>query len=164
MTAATRTLAYAVALAALATVPAVGAPRQGQPFTLTLEAPERPLKAGKPLTLRVTVTNTSDHAMRVPVTRAPADVMVIYRVNVLDGLGRPVPRRPSLKNRIWYGRMGSAELQPGKSLTDEVSITYLYDLSRPGRYRVWVAELVHRGPNAPNDMARSNTITVTVVK
>ena len=57
--------------------------------------------------------------------------------------------------------MPSRRLEPGKSLSDLVTVTSLYDLGRPGKYKIWVAELGYRGPHG---LVRSNTVTVTVVK
>jgi hypothetical protein len=166
-----RSLIFAAALFSPAAL-AVGAPRQKQPFTLTLEAPKLPVKAGKPIILRVKVTNTSDQAVSIPISEEnPFATMVgqIYRVHALDQRGRPAPpwvRPPPPKGKtvLPIGSAKSVGLQPGESLTDQVNITYLYDLSRPGKYRVWIAEPFYRGAHLRNGLVRSNTITVTVVK
>lgn len=45
-----------------------------------------------------------------------------------------------------------------------MNISRLDDLSRPGKYRIWIAEPYYRGPDIPNGLVKSNTITVTVAK
>ncbi len=148
---------------------AAGAPHQKEPFTLTLEAPMQPMKAGKPLVLRVIVTNTSDHGFSVPVSQGGYDVEKIYRVHVLDERGRPAPPwvpppPPKGKTILRVGTGHGMGLQPGQSLTDEVNISHVYDLSWPGKYKIWIAEPYYRGPHMPRGLVRSNTVTVTVVK
>ncbi len=64
-------------------------------------------------------------------------------------------------------RVGSVHgfmLAPGKSVTDEVDVTYTYDLSRPGKYTIWVAEPIERYALFPRGFVVSNRIAVTVVK
>jgi hypothetical protein len=150
---------------------AVGAPNQKQPFTLTLAAPKEPLKAGQPLILRVTVANTSDRGFMVPVSQGSPDVERIYRLHILDERGLTPPRAPLPKPKGGKGfviRLGSGQgrrLNPGESVVDEVNISHVYDLSRPGKYKIWIAEPFYGGPhNVPKGLVRSNSITVTVVK
>ena len=136
-------------------------------FTVTLAAPEHSLKAGSALLLRLTVTNTSDHATRFPSTRGIADVRVIYKFHIFDELGRPVPRRVLPCERppsVCGGSAQSKLLQPGESFTEEIDITSLYDLSRPGKYNIWVSEPYFRGSGPPNGLVTSNSVKVTVVK
>ena len=163
-----RSLIYAAAtlfpLAALA----VAAPKEKQPFTLTLAAPKQPLKAGQPLLLCVTVTNTLDHEVDVP-TSVGADVLMTYKVEILDERGRPAPPwvpPPAHKGKTFL-RIGSARtrhLQPGESYADQLDFTHDYDLTRPGKYNVWVALPFFRGPHLPNGLVRSNRIKVTVAR
>jgi hypothetical protein len=148
-----------------------GTPHQKKPFTLTLQAPKQPLKAGQPLILHVKVTNILDHAVHVPLSRGglwgrPGQ---IYHVHALDEHGHPAPPYvppppPKGKKFIYGGSMPSFGVKPGQSLTDEVNISQVYDLSQPGKYKIWIAEPFYRGPNVPNGVVRSNTITATVVK
>jgi hypothetical protein len=149
--------------------PALGPTSQEAPLALRAEAPAQPLRAGKPVVLQVTVTNTSDRDIVVPISQGTGDVALIYRVHVLDERGRPAPPRVPPPPReggpppTAAVSIHSIGLQPGKSLTDEVNVSYIYDL-RPGKYKVWVTEPFYRGPNTPNGMVKSNTVTVTVVK
>jgi len=168
-----RHLVYAAAALLAFAALAAGAPHQRGPFTLTLQAPKQPLKAGKPLLLRVKVTNILDHAVRVSLSRGglwgrPGQ---IYQVHVLDERGRPAPPYvppppPKGKTVIYGGSVPSFPLKPGKSFTDQVNVTGSYDLSRPGKYKIWIAEpFFGGGPhNVPMRLVRSNTVTVTVVK
>jgi hypothetical protein len=164
-----RSLAYSAAALFPLALLAVGAPHQKQPFAMTLAELEQPLKAGSPLLLRVTVTNTSDRAVRVPISEGIPEVGKVYQVHVLDERGRPAPPwvpppPPKGKTVLRVGSLKGAQLQPSESLTDQVNVTCLYDLSRPGKYKIWIAEPFYRGAHLSNGLVRSNTITVTVVK
>lgn len=164
-----RSLVYAGAT--LFVLVALGAPasNQRQPFILTLAALEQPLRAGEPLILSVAVTNTSDRAVRVAISEGIPEVWKVYQVHALDERGLPPPPwvpppPPKGKIILRIGSLKGVGLQPGKSLSDQVNITHLYDLSRPGKYKIWIAEPFYRGPGLPNGLIKSNTITVTVVK
>lgn len=159
-------VAMLLAFAALA----AGAPNHGGPFALTLVAPKRPLRAGKQLILSVKVMNTSDGAVDVPVSRAGlyGRPGMVYRVHALDERGRPAPPwvpPPVPKGKALIGgSMPGFPLKPGQSLVDRVDVTHVYDLTRPGRYKIWIGEPYYRGPGLPNGLVKSNTITVMVVK
>ena len=164
-----RRLVYAApALLAFAAL-AVGAPHQKEPFTLTLQVPKQPLKAGMPLVLRLTVRNTSDRAVHIPLIGMGSEVGKVYQLHVLDEQGRPAPPYvppppPKGTHRLQIGMGPGIQLKPGESLADQVNVTDVYDLSQPGKYKVWVAEPFYRGPHLPNGLVRSDTITVTVTK
>lgn len=146
------------------------APHKKPPITVRLEAPKQPLKAGQPLLLSVKVTDISDHDVPVGITAGEAwGIGLIYQVHIRDQYGRaaplkPLPPVPKRKGYVVLGGAASGHgvgLKPGQSVYDRVNVTYYYDLSRPGKYKIWVAEIGYRGPHG---LVRSNTITVTVVK
>lgn len=161
----------ALPIVMLAAMVVRGASYQKKPLTLTLAAPKQPLKAGQPLVLHVKVTNTSDHGVSVPVSQGSPEVERIYRLHVLDERGLPPARAPLPKPKggkgfvIGLGSGQGRRLKPGESVADEVNISHVYDLSRPGKYKIWIAEPFYGGPhNVPKGLVRSNSITVTVVK
>lgn len=160
-----RTLAYAIALATLA-APLTASPKGAKPpISLTLATPKRPFRVGKPVILLATITNASARSLQVPLSGGTSDVGMIYQVHVLDAGGKPVPRKPfPPKGRIWVGSTHGTGLKPGQSRVDRLNLSYIYDLSRPGKYRVRIAEPLYRGPNRPNGFVKSNTVTITVAK
>lgn len=151
------------------------------PITLTLTAPKRPLKAGTRFILPIKVTNASDQTTLVPVSMSPYGYNVVYRVYLRDQRGQAVPHRPAspqMRNGsvIHAGSTQSRNMAPGKSYMDHVDVTYCYDLSRPGKYKIWITEGLYfaphhtrvvPGPNRiilPNTIIKSNVITLTVVR
>src|SRR5690349_13083899 len=122
-----RSLVYFVTAVLPLVVPAMASTHQTQPFALTLEAPKQPLKADKPIVLRVKVTNTSDHGVSVPVGLGSPDAGKVYQIHVLNEQGLPAPPwipppPPEGKTILRAGSVHGMGLQPGESLTDEVNI------------------------------------------
>lgn len=155
---------------------ALGAAKQKRPFTLTLTAPKRSLKAGAKLVLCNRLKNTSHHDITFGTSPGliPPDTPW-YKVEVLDAQGCPAPPSAwtlALRRRraILGGSVLSRTLKPGQSLVDEIDVTRYYDLSRPGAYTIWVVRPLPVGvpARAPKKYwkgsVRSNTITVTVIK
>lgn len=173
-----------IALIAPACVFASGAE---QPFSVTLEAPEKPLKSGTELVLRARIKNTSDHDLAFPTSPGliPPEGFR-YQIEVRDEDGRPAPPsarvlelrrleeeaikegKPVLPRYRWHNIPRS--LKPGESLVDEINVTDYFSLARPGIYSIWVIRPLPTSltGNAPKKFwkgsVRSNTITVTVTK
>jgi len=141
-----------------------------EPFSVTLHAPNSPVKSGSELRLRVTVTNTSDH--NVLFVRSPGIVPheeMNYQIEIRDERGKTPPitafsRELNEKHHGW-GSYLSYALEPGKSLEEDLVITQLYALREPGKYTIKLA----RGKrpvwqDLKQDTVKSNTITVTVTR
>jgi hypothetical protein len=126
------------------------------------------VKAGSPVRVKITTTNTSDREV-VYYETGPwhyniyvRDATGAYAPDTPEGLGKHPwsPRRtggggvfsgPSFRFRLAIG--------PGKKQEDEVDVTKEYDLSKPGKYTV---QLERPDPENKGQWLRSNTITVTV--
>ena len=130
---------------------AVDGGRAGLAITITGSVS---VKAGSKVIVSVTATNHSDH--NIPFRVEPADYR--YEVTVYDAqnnMAMETERGRKVKGAL--GRMShlgaSSWLNPGESTKDELAVSDLYDMSRPGKYRVQVSR---KGAN-------SNTITINVV-
>ena len=157
--------------------PAVASPKPPQqtqskrsqsPFSLTLATAKQPIKAGEPVILLAIVTNTSTQIEGLPFSNGMANVGMIYQVHVLDEQGQPAPDRPfPPKGQVWMVNVHGQGVDPGQSKEDRLNISYIYDMSRPGKYKIWIAEK-YGGPDLPKGLVAglvvSNTITVTVIK
>ncbi len=169
-------LACSLVLTALAVVPRSAA---RQPFSVTLEVPSKPLKAGTELRLQVTVKNISDRDMTF-IRSVSYGVAVHqegrYKIHVVNSKEQAAPpsawvmalkqgRRPVFT----FDENHARTLKPGESFVDEINITRYYDLGRPGVYTIWVRrpmppKMTSYGVEWPKGSVRSNTISVTVVK
>jgi hypothetical protein len=173
----------------IALIAPVGAFASGaeQPFSVSLKAPDKPLKAGAELVLRATIKNTSDHDMAFPTSPGliPSDGFR-YQIEIRDKDGRPAPPSARVlelrKLQEEAGKEGkpvlpgpptsntSRPLKPGESFVDEINVSDYFRLDRPGVYTIWVIRPLppYLTGNTPKKFwkgsVRSNTITVTVVK
>jgi hypothetical protein len=131
------------------------------PFPLTIATAQGVVKSGSDLTLKITLTNTSSRAISFSDTNRVCD----YLVEVRDEKGNLAPDTPRKKQITCTG--GSVEgrniivsLQPGESTEDEVVVTDLSDMTRPGFYSVQLAR------KAPKDLGgslvKSNWLSIQV--
>ena len=164
-----------VCIAALIALPVYAVPgAKRPPFSVTLNAPDKPLKSGAELHLQVTIKNTSDHD--ITFLTSAGDDGFRYKIRVLDAHAHPAPPSAlviamrSDKKLVEFGWSNfGRKLKPGESLVDEIDVTKLYDLSQPGIYTISVTrhippDAVPQGQKLGKGFVRSNTIAVTVVK
>lgn len=144
-------------------------------LSLTITAPARPVKAGTELRMSVTVRNISHQTIKLV---SLADSSYEYEIKVRDANGHLAPAAARLRNRDkrlprYSGSTFARDLQPGASYVDHITVTELYDLTRPGKYTISVARqlnryevtVVGRPPKKlPNATITSNSVTVTVVR
>jgi hypothetical protein len=112
------------------------------------------VKAGSKVIVSITPTNRSDHKIHFRVE--PMDYR--YEVTVYDAQNKmAMETERGRKVKGASAKMsylgGSFWLDPGESRKDELAVSDLYDMSRPGKYRIQVSR---KG-------AKSNTITINVV-
>lgn len=151
-------------------------PAQKQPFSVTVATPKQPFKAGKPVVLHVTVTNTSDRTMGFSQSPGipPTEEGWRYKIEVRDAQGHtPSPsafmrslQRKSGGRPIVFSSSSNVQvsLKPGQSLAELVTVTRSYDLDRPGRYTVWLLLPIEPWQGPGKGLVKSNEVTVTVVK
>jgi hypothetical protein len=172
--------------------PAAGQDQQAKkPVTaITITAPVAEAKLGEPFQLKLSLTNTSDHAITIVDVTHPVDGPVYKKVllramdiQVRDAGGNlvaeteygktihgrslqsPPPPPPEPANS--QPRPGPVApkgfgtyLAPGKSVSEESDLTREFDLSRPGTYTV---QAIGRGHDfATEKSVTSNTVTFTI--
>jgi len=114
----------------------------------------RTVKAGSKITVRIATMNISGQIM----TFRDEPSEIFYEAAVRDALGRSAADtehgmevKKGRNDRVYSG-IGLA-LNPKETIKDQLEISNLYDMSKPGKYEV---QLSCRG-------AKSNTITISVV-
>lgn len=138
-----RAFCQSVCIAALIALSVYAVPGSKPPFSVTLNAPDKPLESGKELRLQVTIKNTSDHDITFSTSPGPIpEDGFRYKVEVLDAHTHPAPPSPlvvemrSGKKLVdtWSSNIGRT-LKPGEALVEEIDVTKLYDLSSRGYTR-----------------------------
>ena len=108
------------------------------PLALNITRPERCMKAGSHLEVRISLTNMSDHAVpyRVVTTGRSSSWA---RISVYDSAGKPVPDIASVHDGGVFS--ATADLDAAKSLEMKINLAKEYDLSKSGNYTVEVQPL-----------------------
>jgi len=149
------------------------------PFSITISAAPDVVRAGSDVRLNIMFTNTSEHEIRlitvvggkeffnlvqvlsdrgaaVPTTRHGRDLMGV------SSTPEVLPQRRSYFPRDFSGGLSliGSPIAPGKTRDDDIVVSALYDLSRPGKYTVQV----NRFDETTNAFVKSNKITITVTE
>jgi hypothetical protein len=142
-------------------------------FTLSISTNTPTVKKGAELRLDLTVANLSDHPITVyedghgyaeaanEIEVRDASGALLHRIDspLMSIHGTPV-RLP----KQWVSRKGTS-LNPGERLDDFSILSNLFDLSKPGKYRVIAKQWIHNDPGSTETWtgATSNSVDITVV-
>jgi hypothetical protein len=151
---------------------AFGQPKQPA-FSITISAPDV-ISAGSEPKLSIVLKNTSDHKIMLTRSLQTDRGELHHDVEVRDDKGDLVPEmeyHQKLKGRLpaTPGKappppiVGSdifVTMKPGETRNDDLTISKLYDLSKPGKYTIQVS----RFDETAKAVVKSNTITVNVTK
>jgi hypothetical protein len=135
------------------------------PFSLTLSTPISVVKSGAEVTVKIVITNISTQ----PITIAKNSPACNYGLDVREGKGNLVPMTRAGRGAddclkgLGRGLMGmnvAVTVKPNESTDEELNITALREMRRPGRYLVKVTR------DIPKELGKgtvvSNTIAITV--
>lgn len=130
------------------------------PFSIAISTDTPAVKVGADLSLKVHITNTSDHDINVSSSYFEG-TDASYRQDVRDGRGN-LPRRAvrEMSTRT-SGHWIRHTLKPGQSVDTVTSISPEYDLSRAGEYTVQLSRPVSDDPK--DGLVKSNKVTITVI-
>jgi len=128
-------------------------------FSITISTPHDVIKAGTNVFVKVALTNTSKHQIRLNSSNGTQEMQDIV---IRDDQGNsPLSKigRDIAAGRDWLvGSEHSFTIEPGKTVTERVGVPSTYDLSQPGKYTMQVQK---RDPYSKT-VVKSNTITLTV--
>lgn len=140
------------------------------PFTLKISAGNSSIKAGAAVWVDATVTNTSSHSISVSgsVEKAGFEYSIEVRNEHAaeapktrlgqELSGQAKPAGGGLPETVVVEDFGYRTLAPGKSLTDRVEATKLYDFTEAGKYTIQFT----RFDDQTKSLVKSNTITITI--
>jgi hypothetical protein len=155
-----------ISLCAQTTRPATGTT---PPFSISISSPSTIVKGGASVFVDAVVKNTSAQIISVHTTVPPAlayDIEVWTEKSVRANetkMGRIRNNHTTPEDErepeIIVASGGDGPLEPGKTLTDHVNVSDLYDLSGPGKYTI---QFERFDPETKTSVA-SNKIVVTVI-
>jgi hypothetical protein len=140
-----------------------------QPFSITISTDKPEVKAGDPVYLDVTMTNTSGHDVDCAIFSMNHALDGNYQYDVVDEDGAPVPKIEKKSN---VSSAYPCIIKPGETSKSGGTLNVLYDFHRPGKYTVQVSRPIWGDDQRPGTggtvqnnqpVVKSNTITVTVV-
>lgn len=134
-------------------------------FSIVLGAPaETTTSIGKPLVIKVTVANVSNHDVIFPAL-ALEDTRNPFRFEIRDSVGKEVPLRkpyhlsnPPKPEELSMGSQRGDFMRPGTSETFDLDLQKPFALDQPGKYTVQAK--LRLGPE--KIMIKSNVITINV--
>jgi hypothetical protein len=127
------------------------------PFKIAITSAPATVVSGAEVSIKVSLTNTSDHDVRGGVGYTRGNIASIFRFEVRDEHGKLVPKRiyphPELEG---VGTVRFGTIPPGETVTEDQEVSALYDMRKPGKYtiQVWKRD--------PKYDIKSNKVTVTV--
>lgn len=130
-------------------------------FSLVITTPGTTVKTGSDISVRITMTNTSNQDIFYGAGLAGESP---FGLEIRDSDGNLLSRIPKHKGPS-PGESGSFVLlpiAPGKSIQKEVILNKDFDMTNPGSYTVQATrEAGYTNPSAPI-LVRSNKLTITV--
>jgi hypothetical protein len=134
-----------------------------QSFSLSIAAQEETAKTGSEIKIKTTLTNVTKHDLTFFDTNRDCD----YPVEVRNDNGNPAPeteykQQLRCKEGPSDGRIIMVNLKPQEARHDEIVVTRLYDLTRPGKYFVQVLRKVPK--ELGQGTVKSNILTITVTE
>jgi hypothetical protein len=125
-------------------------------FTLTLAEPTGPFRLGAPIHLMLSVTNTTDHVVSIPIPPGATWGDEIVAVDLVDSEGVPVPRWRDLAVPVSKWRdmkkeaeggvrpissdsISSDEIPPRRVDNRDVRVEKIFKITATGHYTVRVA-------------------------
>ena len=141
-------------------------------YSVTLQAPTAPVRAGSEVRVRATTTNTFDHEIRF--AKGFGEEEFDFEIEVRDEKGQvpPLTQPYSELKEHPASRRGSYStyvLEPGKSFDTDLVVTKLYKITQPDKYTVTVTrgqrpmwQLL--GNDREKNSVKSNTIAITVTQ
>lgn len=128
------------------------------PFTITIAADRGPFEAGSDIFVKVTESNTSEGIINCGV-RDTNGVDLSFDYSVWDPSGRLM--QPRKDAEAYFSSMRVCKLKPKASFANEQLISWLYNMSIPGEYRVQVSRVVSDQPGTI--VVKSNIILVEIM-
>lgn len=138
-------------------------------FSVTISSTDPVVKSGSSIWVDATVKNTSGQDISVHMTN-PAEFA--YRIEVRNEksarapetkLGRERNNRTTAEDErepvVIISKGTNSPLKTGKTITDHVDVTQMYDLSGPGKYTIQF----ERFDEESKTFVMSNMTTVTVI-
>jgi hypothetical protein len=134
-------------------VPALNA-QGSSPISLKIALIGNNSTIGSEIRLRVTLTNVTQHQ----ITLAAVWTEQLYKIDFRDDSGKPVPK----KEYFTFGSFSNVDIAPGGSRQDDLELSHMYQLNRPGTYVIQVTRKSGHEPGLGTEKAKSNVLVLNL--
>lgn len=134
------------------------------PFSLTISTKTKSVQAGSEVKVQILLKNISNNEIYVLREKSPSlPEQAGFTAAVSDAKGMAVAYtnygdKFYKGEAVTFGSPSYAYLKPGETLEQEMEVSKLFDLSKPGTYTVQV----QRKDDRSAAVAKSNTISITI--
>jgi hypothetical protein len=132
------------------------------PFAISISTPQPQVKLGEEIPLTISLTNVSQHDIRITQVVADRQAQLDYDIAVTTTRGVPVKFRKGVMTRLGDGSVTFISLQPGGEHAEYALIGSLFDISEPGAYRIQVTRDVPM--YLGEGQVKSNILVITILK
>ena len=126
------------------------------PFKIAITADSPTVVAGADVSIKVSLTNTSDHDVYEGAMYKTGDLDSTFRFEVRDEHGKLVPKRTYPHEELRTGKVIFRTISRGETYTQDQLVSALYAMRKPGKYTIQVWK------RNPDYDIKSNIVTVTV--
>jgi hypothetical protein len=134
-------------------------PASQGPFSITISTEKSVVKAGSDVWIKIQMTNISNRDVDCSSAYVNGTDRR-YQYDIRDGSGSSM-KKTSEHPELVPGQFQLCTLKPGERTTSRDSrISWLHDLSRPGKYLVYVSRGV--SDDEKDGFVKSNALTITV--
>jgi hypothetical protein len=126
------------------------------PYKIAITAESPTVVAGSDVSIKVSLTNTSDQDVYEGAMYKIGDLDSTFRFEVRDEHGKLVPKRTYPHPELMAGSVRFRTISREETYTQDQLVSALYDMRKPGKYtiQVWRRD--------PEYDIKSNVVTITV--
>jgi hypothetical protein len=133
------------------------------PFSVVISTEQTEIKSGSAITVKVTLTNTSERVIALEMMDVSPLVAVVRGA---DGILSPETeygrilkqkQRERANPNMTGGPRVGFKLEPGEPVVEECVVSNLYDMSRPGQYSIQFERIWH-GTGVPSNIIKIKVI------
>ena len=129
------------------------------PFKLVIAAEDSAVVAGNDVSIKVSLTNTSDKDVYEGIMYRFSDIDTCFQFDVRDAQGKLVPKRIYPHPELATGSVRFRTIKVGETIVEPQTVSDVYDMRQPGKYTI---QVFRKMSEDPKDDIKSNTVTITV--
>jgi len=153
-------VAATIALLTLSAVAAINTGNVTDGIRLRAEAPAIKIPTGEPVVVKGSLTNERAGKIALGTT----DPLGGFRIVIVDAKGHSVRMNKSGRDLVKLVHRSKQELAPGEKIEQSLWLSSLYNLKKPGKYKITMTHDVDASNGLGKETVKSNTVSVWISK